>query len=726
MTNNSPSFPSPTFSSPTFSSPPSAQTISAPSSSPRAPSWPPTDASHHIGMSRNFVDPHFSAEHASSAGFQPMLAANLSGPFVPNARMSALANSANSANSASMLVQPGMYGAQHLNTFWKPSPSSHMIKMESSADLFAPNMPCDFSSFPDSQPMVSSMSLPTYATHALDSRFTLSDAESLCSLPSPSSTSEASSRPASVKRKAITDASLDATSALGTDDAKANKKFSKQSGQRRPPPSAYHVTESGKPFPVIDTSAKHSSLFVPPDTSDLTKREARLVKNRAAAFLSRQRKREQFEEMQIKCKAISMLVWRMWETIAGPDAGSELIESTRLASLLANQDPAARLCLEEVISKKGASIAPTADEAEGTPAPESQPMRPASTGPASTTQKEAHNTSAELERTRSDLAACLQRESELLSQLDALRASAAAMPLDNMPLNNMPVADMNDSQNWNNAGMDASNMSVPSMAFRGIQGAELPLFMPESPLSKFSLGDVTNAGMLLDASHAGFDLSKTPTLAMFSENALRNRSAQQQLGNDKASGSGMGLGLDYRFPCASAPSSPSTASSCSMESSQSRHHGLMVASNKNSSSSSNGNGNGNGNGKAPSTLASALLLAGMPLMDVGPTAKELAADEKLCCSAAAAAAAGRKDARAARRVNCKAKAVARASACAVARDNNAGQPSSHLSDDDLLMEMGLDSASLSEAEDDEHVDIKPCTSTSNLQSATWASTISCA
>ena len=344
-------------------------------------------------------------------------------------------------------------------------------------------------------------------------------------------------------------------------------------------------------------------------------------------------------------------------------------------------------------------------------------MRPASTGPASTTHKEGDNTSAELERTRSDLAACLKRESELLSQLDALRASAAAMPVNNMPVNNMPVAGMNDSQNWNNAGMDASNMSVPSMAFRGIQGAELPLFMPELPLSKFTLGDATNAGMLLDASHAGFDLSKTPTLAMFSENALRNRSAQQQLGNDKASGSGMGLGLDYRFPCASAPSSPSTASSSSMESSQSRHHGLMVASNKNSSS------NGNGNGKAPSTLASALLLAGMPLMDVGPTANELAADEKLCCSAAAA---GRKDVRAARRVNSKAKAVARASACAVARDNNAGQPSSHLSDDDLLMEMGLDSASLSEAEDDEHVDIKPCTSTSNLQSATWASTISCA
>lgn len=40
--------------------------------------------------------------------------------------------------------------------------------------------------------------------------------------------------------------------------------------------------------------------FVPPDVSGLSKREARLVKNRAAAFLSRQRKREEFECMEVR------------------------------------------------------------------------------------------------------------------------------------------------------------------------------------------------------------------------------------------------------------------------------------------------------------------------------------------------------------------------------------------------------------------------------------------
>ena len=41
-----------------------------------------------------------------------------------------------------------------------------------------------------------------------------------------------------------------------------------------------------------------SKDFIPPDVSGLSKREARLVKNRAAAFLSRQRKREEFECME--------------------------------------------------------------------------------------------------------------------------------------------------------------------------------------------------------------------------------------------------------------------------------------------------------------------------------------------------------------------------------------------------------------------------------------------
>lgn len=56
-----------------------------------------------------------------------------------------------------------------------------------------------------------------------------------------------------------------------------------------PPPKRPRAPPSG-PISTKD--------FVPPDVSGLSKREARLVKNRAAAFLSRQRKREEFELME--------------------------------------------------------------------------------------------------------------------------------------------------------------------------------------------------------------------------------------------------------------------------------------------------------------------------------------------------------------------------------------------------------------------------------------------
>lgn len=136
-------------------------------------------------------------------------------------------------------------------------------------------------------------------------------------------------------------------------------------GNKRPPPSASQVTESGQPFPIIDTSAKHSSLFVPPDTSGLTKREARLVKNRAAAFLSRQRKREQFEELEIKCKSLCRLVWRFWEIVSGPDHDVEFAEKysqTRILPIVLGEEAEdVKEVLEMVVALKGGSVAPTED-----------------------------------------------------------------------------------------------------------------------------------------------------------------------------------------------------------------------------------------------------------------------------------------------------------------------------------------------------------------------------
>ena len=67
------------------------------------------------------------------------------------------------------------------------------------------------------------------------------------------------------------------------------------------PPAKKIHKRSASPAPAPTKKARgqvSSKDFVHPDVTGLNKREARLVKNRAAAFLSRQRKREEFENME--------------------------------------------------------------------------------------------------------------------------------------------------------------------------------------------------------------------------------------------------------------------------------------------------------------------------------------------------------------------------------------------------------------------------------------------
>ncbi|WFD34911.1 hypothetical protein MCUN1_001756 [Malassezia cuniculi] len=154
----------------------------------------------------------------------------------------------------------------------------------------------------------------------------------------------------------------------------------KSSGSRRPPPSASQITEAGQPFPVIDTSAKHSSLFIPPDTSGLTKREARLVKNRAAAFLSRQRKREQFEELGGKCKIMARLVWMLYDaytqTFAAGIPYESVMATTPLGATLKHEPDDIRHTLEQVVHKQGAvAFEGIGDDRSTTPAPAPRPDR---------------------------------------------------------------------------------------------------------------------------------------------------------------------------------------------------------------------------------------------------------------------------------------------------------------------------------------------------------------
>ncbi|EJD43452.1 hypothetical protein AURDEDRAFT_185616 [Auricularia subglabra TFB-10046 SS5] len=74
--------------------------------------------------------------------------------------------------------------------------------------------------------------------------------------------------------------------------------------KKRAAPSDDAVSDAAAPTaakkPRVSLGRIRAKDFVPPDVSGLTKREARLVKNRAAAFLSRQRKREEFEAMEVR------------------------------------------------------------------------------------------------------------------------------------------------------------------------------------------------------------------------------------------------------------------------------------------------------------------------------------------------------------------------------------------------------------------------------------------
>ncbi|KAI0035467.1 hypothetical protein K488DRAFT_83044 [Vararia minispora EC-137] len=65
-------------------------------------------------------------------------------------------------------------------------------------------------------------------------------------------------------------------------------------------PSPSETSSASAPKKVRSGDRPSTKDFVPPDVTGLSKREARLVKNRAAAFLSRQRKREEFESMEIR------------------------------------------------------------------------------------------------------------------------------------------------------------------------------------------------------------------------------------------------------------------------------------------------------------------------------------------------------------------------------------------------------------------------------------------
>jgi len=95
------------------------------------------------------------------------------------------------------------------------------------------------------------------------------------------------------------------SAAMSMDDRPHSSSSVSSSAAHHPFAAQSHATKRAGATTSIVTKKPRSGDristkdFIPPDVTGLSKREARLVKNRAAAFLSRQRKREEFENMEV-------------------------------------------------------------------------------------------------------------------------------------------------------------------------------------------------------------------------------------------------------------------------------------------------------------------------------------------------------------------------------------------------------------------------------------------
>ncbi|KAG6828256.1 hypothetical protein H0H92_008644 [Tricholoma furcatifolium] len=131
----------------------------------------------------------------------------------------------------------------------------------------------------------------------------------------------------------------------------------------------------------------NSKDFIPPDVSGLSKREARLVKNRAAAFLSRQRKREEFELMEIRVAQLEqdnarLLALTQNGSTASQSDDKELVsEIEALKTQLASAKERERHLTAELAKSKAVALPVVkVEETADTQLPLS-PVRPSQTPP---------------------------------------------------------------------------------------------------------------------------------------------------------------------------------------------------------------------------------------------------------------------------------------------------------------------------------------------------------
>jgi len=228
--------------------------------------------------------------------------------------------------------------------------------------------------------------------------------------------------------------------------------------------------------------------FIPPDVSGLSKREARLVKNRAAAFLSRQRKREEFETMEVRVAELEQENARLLAITRGElDPIASELEQLRAKLAEAeqrSQELSAQLALK---SESAPSSAVKVEAFEPQLLPSSPPSSRASPAP-----QYMHKTGASL-----GLMVLLCALPSLLS----LPTQTTVPTTFSLPLSHSSLGPMSSSFDIN------SLISSEERSWSSSHGMDLDFDMDDAGKTSSIIFPTANSGKLELADHGSLDIS---------------------------------------------------------------------------------------------------------------------------------------------------------------------------------------------------------------------------
>jgi len=251
-------------------------------------------------------------------------------------------------------------------------------------------------------------------------------------------------------------------------------------------PGVATISGTRKPRERISTKD-----FIPPDVSGLSKREARLVKNRAAAFLSRQRKREEFETMEVRVAELEQENARLLAITRG-ELDPVTSELEQLRAKLAEAEQRSQE-LSAQLAHKSESVPPTSPSAVKVESFEPQ-LSPSSTpsSRASPAPQYGHKTGASL-----GLMVLLCALPSLLS----LPTQATVPTTFSLPLSHSSLGSFGSSFDIN------SFISSEERSWSSNHDMDLDFDMNDAEKTSSTLFPAANNGILELANRASLDIS---------------------------------------------------------------------------------------------------------------------------------------------------------------------------------------------------------------------------